>query len=82
VLLPQALRRALPNLITQSASLLKDTSLGALIVYPELLKQASIVGEFGSNQLQTFIVAGVMYVATIALVTSVALRLAYRTRRA
>jgi hypothetical protein len=40
------------------------------------------VGEFGSNQLQTFIVAGVMYVATIALVTSVALRLAYRTRRA
>ncbi len=78
VLLPQALRRALPNLITQSASLLKDTSLGALIVYPELLKQASIVGEFGSNQLQTFIVAGAMYIATIALVTSLALRLAAR----
>lgn len=79
VLLPQAFRRALPNLVTQTASLLKDTSLGALIVYPELLKQASIVGEFGSNQLQTFIVAGAMYVATIAVITSVANRVARRT---
>lgn len=79
ILLPQALRRAMPNLVTQTASLLKDTSLGALIVYPELLKQASIVGEFGSNQLQTFIVAGAMYVGVIAVITSIANRLERRT---
>jgi glutamate transport system permease protein len=72
ILMPQALRRAMPNLVTQSASLLKDTSLGALIVYPELVKSASIVGEFGSNFLQTYIVAGGIYITVIAFVTSIA----------
>jgi glutamate transport system permease protein len=75
VVLPQALRKALPNLVTQSASLLKDTSLGLLITYAELTKQAQISGEFGENNLQTFIVAGAMYISIIALITSFANRL-------
>jgi glutamate transport system permease protein len=79
ILMPQALRRALPNLVTQGASLLKDSSLGALIVYPELLKQAGIVGEFSSNQLQTYVVAGAMYVSVIALFSSLAHRLERRS---
>jgi glutamate transport system permease protein len=82
ILMPQALRRALPNLITQGASLLKDTSLGSLIVYPELLKSADIIGGFGDglspNQLQTYLVAGAMYVSVIAVFTSIANRLERR----
>jgi glutamate transport system permease protein len=75
VVLPQALRRALPNLVTQSASLLKDTSLGFFVTYDELTKRAQITGEFGSNNLQTFVVAGGLYIFVIALISSFANRL-------
>ena len=75
IVLPQALRRALPNIVTQSASLLKDTSLGIFVTYEELTKRAQITGEFGSNNLQSFIVAGGLYIFVIALITSFANRL-------
>jgi ABC-type amino acid transport system permease subunit len=80
VVLPQALRRALPNLVTQSASLLKDTSLGFFVTYEELTKRAQITGEYGSNNLQSFIVAGGLYVVVIALITSFANRLKKKQR--
>lgn len=80
VILPQALRRALPNIFTQAATLLKDTSLGVFVTYSELLSRAKIVGEFGSNQLQSFIVAGGMYIAAVAILTATANRL-QRQRR-
>ena len=75
IVLPQALRRALPNLVTQAASLLKDTSLGLFVTYEELTKRAQITGEFGGNNLQSFIVAGGLYISIIALITSFANRL-------
>ncbi len=81
VILPQALRRALPNLFTQAASLLKDTSLGVFVTYSELLSRAKIVGEFGSNFLQSFVVAGFMYIAVVAILTSTANRLQKRQAR-
>lgn len=78
VILPQALRRSLPNIFTQAASLLKDTSLGVFVTYQELLSKAKIVGEFGENQLQTFLVAGAMYITVVAVLTSTAHRLQRR----
>jgi glutamate transport system permease protein len=85
VILPQALRRALPNIFTQSASLLKDTALGVFVTYDELLSRAKIAGEYGdgtsSNLLQTFVVAGLMYIAVVALLTSIAGRLQRRQAR-
>jgi glutamate transport system permease protein len=81
VILPQALRRALPNIFTQAASLLKDTSLGVFVTYNELLSRAKIVGEFGSNFLQAFVVAGFMYIAVVAILTSTANRLQKRQAR-
>ena len=81
IVLPQAIRRALPNIVTQIASLTKDTSLGYLVTYTELLYRADIFGSFGENKLQTLIVAGAMYIAVIALMTSFANRLKRRQRR-
>ena len=78
VILPQALRRALPNIFTQAASLLKDTSLGVFVTYSELLSRAKIVGEFSSNFLQSFVVAGFMYIAVVALLTTTANKLQQR----
>ena len=82
VILPQALRRALPNIFTQAATLLKDTSLGVFVTYSELLSRAKIVGEFGSNQLQSFIVAGGMYITAVAILTATANRLQRQRRTA
>lgn len=81
VVLPQALRRALPNLVTQAASLTKDTSLAYLVTYTELLYRADIAGSFAENRLQTLIVAGVIYIVVIALMTSVATRLKRSQRK-
>jgi glutamate transport system permease protein len=80
VLLPQALKRALPNLFTQAASLLKDTSLGKLITFEELVKQSDIVGNFGENLLQSYIVAWAIYFVLVATLTSTAKRLQARSR--
>ena len=81
VILPQALRRALPNIFTQAASLLKDTSLGVFVTYSELLSRAKIVGEFGDNFLQAYVVAGLMYITVVAVLTSTANRLQKRQAR-
>lgn len=81
IVLPQAIRRALPNIMTQVASLLKDTSLGVFVTYEELTKRAQITGEFNSNNLQSFIVAGGLYIALIAVITSAANRLRDRQTR-
>ena len=72
IVLPQALRRAVPNLIAQGASLLKDTSLGVFVTYDELLNRADQVGGFAGNKLQSFVVAGAMYISVIALLTTLA----------
>ena len=81
IVMPQAIRRALPNIVTQAASLTKDTSLAYLVTYTELLYRADIFGSFGENKLQTLIVAGCMYIAVIALMTSFANRLKRGQRR-
>ena len=46
VLLPQAVRRMLPVLIAQLVVLLKDSSLGFIVGYFELLRQARSLVEF------------------------------------
>ena len=52
VLLPQAVRRMLPVLIAQLVVLLKDSSLGFIIGYFELLRQARSLVEFFTPRLR------------------------------
>jgi putative glutamine transport system permease protein len=47
VLLPQALRRMIPPIVSQFISLLKDTSLGIIIALEELMHNAQII--YNSN---------------------------------
>lgn len=60
VLLPQAARRMLPSLISQLVVLLKDTSLGYIVAYGELLRT--------SRELQIFF--GSKYIFSIFIVTA------------
>ncbi|GHT82292.1 hypothetical protein FACS1894125_4640 [Actinomycetota bacterium] len=59
--LPQAIRSMVPAIVTQLAVVVKDTALGAMIVYLDLLQEARRLGSAHSNILQTMIIATVIY---------------------
>lgn len=66
VLLPQAVPRMLPILISQMVILLKDTSLGFIVGYSELLRAGRSLIDFYGNRhaLQIYIAITGIYVAT------------------
>lgn len=61
ILLPQAVRIMLPALIGQLVVILKDTSLGFIISYEELLNVAKTVTLVLSNPIQTYLVVALIY---------------------
>lgn len=62
IVLPQVLRNMLPAVLAQLVILLKDTSLGYVITYPELLHSATIIGrDYGNSYLQALIIAAMIY---------------------
>ncbi|HDR3755523.1 TPA: amino acid ABC transporter permease [Bacillus anthracis] len=62
IILPQALRRMVPPLVSQFISLLKDTSLAVAISLPELMHNAQIIsGKNVNYMIPTFIVVACMY---------------------
>jgi glutamate transport system permease protein len=66
ILFPQGVRRMTPALVNQLVTLLKDSSLGALVLIPaveDLLHQGKIIGEFEKVPLQALIVTAVVYIA-------------------
>ncbi|MGW9310278.1 amino acid ABC transporter permease [Saccharomonospora azurea] len=84
VLLPQALRAMLPAIISQLVVLLKDTALGFLITYEELLRYARYLGgqfEFDRPLIPITIVVGAMYILMCLALTGLAKWLESRNRR-
>ncbi|WP_275291451.1 amino acid ABC transporter permease [Amycolatopsis sp. La24] len=84
VLLPQALRAMLPTIISQLVVLLKDTALGFLVTYPELLYYARYIGSqgaFGRPIVPSTLVAAAIYIAMCLLLTALATYLERRNRR-
>jgi len=81
VIIPQAVRRMVPALVSQLVTLLKDTSLGFVIAYPELLRRARNTGEFFQNPLQSFFAAALLYIAVNVTLSRLARRLEIRQRR-
>lgn len=75
VLLPQAIRRMAPSLVGQYVVLLKDTSLGFVLPYPELLRRGQITGQYAQSVLQTYVVVAVVYIVVNASLSYVARRL-------
>ncbi|WP_116948377.1 amino acid ABC transporter permease [Jiangella endophytica] len=65
VLLPQAIRRMLPSLVSQLVVLLKDTSLGFIIGYAELLRRLQLNTQFFGQRywFQFFVVGAAIYIA-------------------
>ncbi|MFC7850854.1 amino acid ABC transporter permease [Arthrobacter sp. NPDC057388] len=63
--LPQAIRRMLPSLVAQLVVLLKDTSLGYIVAYAELLRAVQVMADFLGPQFlfPVFFVAAAIYIA-------------------
>jgi glutamate transport system permease protein len=82
ILIPQAARAMLPVIVSQLVVLVKDTALGYIISYSELLQLGvnNLAANFG-NVLQAAIVAAIIYITINATLTAVAGWLARRTRR-
>jgi glutamate transport system permease protein len=63
VVLPQAIRLVVPALVTQLTTLLKDTTLGYVVSYPELMKQGQNLTVYTHLLIQTYVIIAVLYVA-------------------
>lgn len=81
VIVPQAVRRMVPAIVSQLVTLLKDTSLGSLIFYEELLRRARINAEFTQQTLPSLVLVTVVYIVINYSLGWVATRLEARQRR-
>jgi glutamate transport system permease protein len=80
VLLPQALKRATPNILVQTASLLKDTSLGFVVTFRDLLTQSQTAAKQFDNYFPMLLVCAGLYIVLIGSINFAATRLQRRSR--
>ncbi|MFT4234585.1 MAG: amino acid ABC transporter permease [Microbacterium sp.] len=84
ILLPQALRAMMPVVVAQLVVTLKDTALGYIITYQELLYTVKLLGSnavYHSPLIPSAIVGGTIYVILCLLLSYVAYRLQKRTAK-
>jgi glutamate transport system permease protein len=78
VVLPQAVRKLLPALVSQLVRLLKDSSLGYVVSYLELLHKTQVLGEYYHTVLSSYLVGAACYVVINASLSWLAGRLERR----
>jgi glutamate transport system permease protein len=81
VVLPQAIRRVAPSTVSQLVGLLKDTSLGYVVSFSELLYRGQVLASFNHLLIQTFLVVTAMYLACNLILSALAHRLQRGMRR-
>ena len=84
ILLPQAIRAMMPVIIAQLVVTLKDTALGFIITYPELLFYAKYIGSQPPSArriIPATIVVGAIYIALCLILSFVATLVEKRLRR-
>jgi glutamate transport system permease protein len=81
VLLPQAVRVMLPALISQLVVLLKDTSLGFVIGFEELLRTGGQLVQALDNPIQLYLAIALVYILINSALSAVAVRVEGRQRR-
>ncbi|RSX56198.1 ABC transporter, permease protein [Bifidobacterium dolichotidis] len=69
---PQAIYAMLPAAVTQLVVVLKDTALGSIIMYTDLLQESRRLGSMYFNILQTLVVAAIVYFIVCAALSKLA----------
>lgn len=82
VVIPQVVRLVLPALITQSVSLVKETTLGYVVSYAELLQSGKVLGEYTHTLVQTYLVVAMVYVLVNLSLSKLARSLEHRNATA
>ena len=80
VVMPQAIKLVIPSLVTQLVALLKDSTLGYVVSYPELMKQANTLANNTKLLLQSFVIVSLIYIAINFALTRLATWLEQRLR--
>ena len=78
--LPQAVRTMLPTLVSQMVVLLKDSALGFIVAYPELLRSGRRIYTNVGNVIPTAIVIATLYILINLALTTIATVLEKRLR--
>ena len=82
ILLPQAVRAMLPVIVAQLVVAMKDTALGFIITYQELLYYAKLLSsQPGRPILQAALIIGGIYIVMCLILSGIAKWLEIRTRR-
>ncbi|GAA1446973.1 amino acid ABC transporter permease [Leifsonia poae] len=81
VVLPQALRNVAPSLVTQLVSLLKDTSLGYIVAFTELLYRGQVLASYLHLLIPTYIAVTFIYLVVNGSLSALASRLQRGSRR-
>jgi glutamate transport system permease protein len=81
ILVPQAVRTMLPAIVAQCVVALKDTALGFIIAYPELLRTGQLIYNGFFNIIPTALVVAAIYVAMNLLLSRLAIWLQRRQAR-
>jgi len=63
ILTPQAVKFMLPAIISQCVVVLKDTSLGLVVTYPELARAAKSIATYVGSSLMTYLLIALIYIA-------------------
>jgi len=80
ILVPQAVTAMLPSLVSQLVVILKDTALGYIITYEELLRKAEQIGNYKSNLIPAFIVVAALFILVNYSVSLLARKVEQRMR--
>ncbi|HEU5149188.1 MAG TPA: amino acid ABC transporter permease [Iamia sp.] len=80
VQLPQAVRTMLPTLVSQMVVLLKDSALGFIVAYPELLRSGRRIYTNVGNVIPTAMVIAAIYIVINLALTGIATWLERRLR--
>ncbi|MGO4420124.1 ABC transporter permease subunit [Streptomyces sp. MCAF7] len=75
ILLPQAVRSMLPSIISQCVVALKDTALGFVIAYEDLVRTGQLIYTGYHNILPTAFVIGALYIAMNTALSTLATRM-------
>ncbi|WP_280463646.1 amino acid ABC transporter permease [Nocardia carnea] len=80
ILLPQAITAMLPALVSQMVVALKDSALGYVITYEEVVRSAQQLGAAESNTIPALIVVAIIMILLNVLLSTLATRLEKRLR--
>ena len=81
VILPQAVRRMTPAVVSQLVTLLKDTALGFIVIFDDALRRAQQTGTFFNNLLQATLFIAACYIVVNLSLSRLANRLEVREQR-